>query len=93
VPAANSSPPAAAPATSTGRDEVPAVPRRSPAPAASVAPAWVLQAITQRDGRPLALINDRLVREGDSLNGARVVRIGETEVELEVAGRRLVLSF
>jgi hypothetical protein len=71
----------------------PPAPRQSASPAASAAPEWVLQAITQRDGRPVALINDRLVREGDSLNGARVVRIGESEVELDVAGRRLVLSF
>jgi hypothetical protein len=70
----------------------PPAPRRSPSPAIP-APEWVLQAITRREGRPLALINDRLVREGDSLDGARVVRIGDSEVELEVAGRRLVLSF
>jgi hypothetical protein len=76
------SPPASPPATSG-----------PPSAPASAAPAWVLQAIAQRDGRPVALINDRLVREGDSLNGARVVRIGSSEVELEVAGRRLVLSF
>jgi hypothetical protein len=66
---------------------------RAPTPSASPSPAFVLQAITQRDGRPLALISDRLVREGDSLDGARVVHIGESEVELELAGRRLVITF
>jgi hypothetical protein len=67
-----------------------------PAPAATPPPSaapLVLQAITQRDGRPLALINDRLVREGDELEGVRVIRIGEAEVEVEVAGKRSVLRF
>jgi hypothetical protein len=52
-----------------------------------------LNAISQRDGRPLALINDHLVFEGDSFDGVRVVRIGETEVEVEIGGKRHVLRF
>jgi hypothetical protein len=52
-----------------------------------------LTAISQRDGRPVALINDRLVFEGDSFEGVRVLRIGETEVEVEVRGQRHVLRF
>jgi hypothetical protein len=52
-----------------------------------------LTAISQRDGRPVALINDRLVFEGDSFDGVRVLRIGETEVEVEVRGVRRVLRF
>jgi hypothetical protein len=52
-----------------------------------------LSAIGRRDGRPVALINDRLVFEGDSFDGVRVLHIGETEVELEVKGQRRVLRF
>jgi hypothetical protein len=68
------------------------------APAAEAAPVAPpgglrLTAISQRDGRPVALINDRLVFEGDSFEGVRVLRIGETEVEVEVRGERRVLRF
>jgi hypothetical protein len=52
-----------------------------------------LTAISRRDGRPVALINDRLVFEGDSFEGVRILRIGETEVEVEVRGERRVLRF
>jgi hypothetical protein len=52
-----------------------------------------LNAVSQKDGRPVALINDRLVFEGDSFDGVRVVRIGEAEVEVEIRGRRHVLHF
>jgi hypothetical protein len=52
-----------------------------------------LSAISQRDGKPVALINDRLVFEGDSFDGVRVIRIGESEVEVEVKGQRQLLRF
>jgi hypothetical protein len=52
-----------------------------------------LNAISQRDGKPVALINDRLVFEGDSFDGVLVLHIGETEVEVEVRGRKRVLRF
>jgi hypothetical protein len=67
-------------------------PATSPPPAAP-ADDLRLNAISQRDGRPVALINDRLVFEGDSFDGVRVLRIGETEVEVEVRGQRRVLRF
>lgn len=90
APATSASPPATA---VEPRPLGPLAVRRAPSPSPSAAATWLLQAITWRDGRPLALINDRMVREGDSLDGARVVRIGDSDVELEVAGRRVVLSF
>ena len=52
-----------------------------------------LNAISRRDGRPVALINDRLAFEGDSFGGIKVLRIGEAEVEVEVRGKRRVLRF
>ncbi len=62
-------------------------------PAAATSGDLRLNAISQRDGRPVALINDRLLFEGDSFDGVRVLRIGEAEVELEVKGQRRVLRF
>jgi hypothetical protein len=52
-----------------------------------------LNAISQKDGRPVALINDHLVFEGDSVDGVKVLRIGEAEVEVEIRGERRVLRF
>jgi hypothetical protein len=41
----------------------------------------------------VAILNDRLVREGDSFDGVRVIRIGELEVELETGSGRVVVGF
>ena len=65
----------------------------SDAPAAATPGELRLTAISQRDGRPVAMINDRLVFEGDSFEGVRVLRIGDAEVEVEVHGQRRVLRF
>ena len=67
---------------------------RRPAPAAPSPPAFVLQAISQRDSHPIAIINDRLVKEGDRLAGARVVKIGAETVEIELdSGARELVRF
>jgi len=105
--AASVAPSAAAASEPTASDVLqpsaePAVERISVAPVAPEAqqPAPAprpddlrLTAISRRDGRPVALINDRLVFEGDSFEGVRVIRIGEAEVEVEVRGERRVLRF
>jgi hypothetical protein len=52
-----------------------------------------LNAISQQEGKPVAVIDGRLVHEGDSIDGVRVLRIGETEVEVEVHGQRRTLRF
>lgn len=64
----------------------------APAPT-QTAPAFTLQAISQKNGHAVALINDRLLREGDAVDGARVARILADSVELEIGGRRVVLRF
>jgi hypothetical protein len=65
-----------------------------PAPAGTAAPPELrLHAISRQDDRPVAIINDRLVREGDVFDDVHVIRIGETEVEVEVRGQRRVLTF
>jgi hypothetical protein len=56
-------------------------------------PRYRLTAISERDGRPIALLNDRLVREGDRFGDIHVIRIGATEVEIEVDGERLTVGF
>jgi hypothetical protein len=73
-------------------------PDAAPANDASAAPAGAethlkLQAISRRDGRLVAVLGDRLVYEGDTFDGIRVLRIGEAEVELEIEGRRVVIGF
>jgi hypothetical protein len=69
---------------------LPPVPSRASAPGTD---ELRLNAISQRDGRPVALINDRLVFEGDAFDGVKILRIGEAEVEVEERGRRRVLRF
>lgn len=71
-----------------------AVREHEPGPAgASSPPDLVLNAISERDGHAVALINDRLVREGDEFDGVKILHIGEAEVEVERAGRRSVIRF
>jgi hypothetical protein len=82
LPAPASAAPPAAPA--------PALPLPSPPEATA---EFRLNAITVQDGHPVAVLNDRIVREGDSFEGVRVLRIGETEVEIEVRGERRVIRF
>jgi hypothetical protein len=88
-PAAVEAPPAAAP--------VPAARLRTAARAAAPAPAAEdaieLQAISERDGKPVAVLNGRVVGEGDGFDQVRVIRIGAAEVEVEIRGKRRVLQF
>jgi hypothetical protein len=56
-------------------------------------PEFRLNAISTRDGHPVALLNDRLVREGDVIEGVRVLHIGEDFVELDVRGQRKTIRF
>jgi hypothetical protein len=87
---------ASAPAANPPAPAEPLADAAAPAPpaAAPAAPDDLrLQAIAERDGHPVALINDRLVREGDSFDGVTVLRIGVAEVEIEVRGQRRVLRF
>lgn len=69
--------------------------RPPPRPAVKPAPGTglQLQAIGERDGKPVAVLSNRLVHEGDAFDGVTVVRIGADEVEIEVRGRRRVLRF
>jgi protein TonB len=81
--------PAAAEAPPPPEDVSPPAATAPPAPP----PKLQLNAISVRDGHPVALLNDHLVREGDSFDGVKVIRIGETEVEVEIDGKRRVIRF
>ena len=70
-----------------------AVASATPKPTAASPAELKLNAISQQDGKPVAILNDRLVREGDVFDGVHVIRIGETDVEVEVKGQRRVLTF
>lgn len=61
----------------------------TPAPPGDV----VLQAISARDGQPIAIVNGRMVREGDAFDGIRILRIGAAEIEVEVKGERRTVGF
>ena len=65
----------------------------APSPAAPPAESLRLQAISERDGHPVAVLNERVVEEGDEFDGIRVIRIGRGEVEVDVRGRRRILTF
>lgn len=83
----------------------PAATRRGPpsprldgvAPAELVAAAsrgLVLQAISERDSHAVAVISDQLVKEGDLIGKARVLKIGADTVEvLHEGGRRELIRF
>jgi hypothetical protein len=55
-------------------------------------PRLVLQGTSVLDGRPVAVVSDRRVFEGDIIDGAVVIRIQERSVELEFEGRRFTLT-
>ena len=84
--------PIKAPPTDRAAAPAPTVPQ-STAPPRPDPSAFHLTAISERDGQPVAILNDRLVREGDMFEGVRVLRIGAAEVEIEVGGKSLVIGF
>ena len=78
-------PPAADPAPASAAGATP--------DAAPAGPVLLLHAISEQDGTPIAVVNERVVREGDRFDGVRILRIGAAEVEVEVAGTRRILRF
>jgi hypothetical protein len=55
-------------------------------------PAFTLNGIFFSQEEGFALINNQIVKNGDEVDGAKVVRIGPDEVELEAAGLAIKLS-
>lgn len=75
-----------------GRD-----PTKPPAGISDVAAAekdavgFDLQSIIISNSRRMAIINNRLVKVGDNIGGAKVVAIERNAVVLSVAGRKLII--
>jgi len=100
-PAATVAPPIPAPARREAREDT--AHTKAPVATLAVAPPHAaprpadpeprLQAISERDGQPIAIINDHLVRVGDEVDGLRVLAIRGAEVDVEVRGRRTTLRF
>jgi hypothetical protein len=55
-------------------------------------PELVLQGTSVVDGRPVAVVNYKRLFEGDTIEGARVIRISERVVELEYEGKRFIIK-
>jgi len=53
---------------------------------------WTLNGILFNSKSPSAVINKRVVRSGDRINGARVVKIEKRHVTLEKDGAQIVLQ-
>jgi hypothetical protein len=53
---------------------------------------YVLNGLFSADNASYALINNSIVQAGDTIEGAKVVRITADNVELEVDGRTITLS-
>jgi len=86
--------PEGAPAETAPMETAPAETPRSRSASRRSGPVdFELQAISAQNGQPVAMLNDRLVHEGDTFDNVKVVRIGTDEVEIEVAGHRRVVKF
>jgi hypothetical protein len=55
-------------------------------------PTWVLSSILYSKDRKHAIINNKLVRKGDLINGARVVRLQPDSVQLVAKGKTIELN-
>ena len=68
---------------------------QTPQQPAATPRAFRLTAIGDQEGVAVAVLNDRLVRVGDLLQGARVARIGEDQVELvdDADGHHFTVGF
>ncbi len=75
--------------TPTAAVEIADPPTPEPAPEL---PQLVLQGTSVLAGKPVAVVSDRRVFEGDTIEGAVVIRIEERLVELEFEGRRFTLT-
>jgi len=57
----------------------------------SPGPQWVLNGILYDDINPTAVINKKIVKAGDTIEGARVIAIGKKSVSIEYDGSRVEL--
>jgi len=81
------------PQPSAATTTAPSSPEPPPSAPSVERPDLVLQGTSVLDGRPVAVISDRRVFEGDFIEGVRVLRIDERSVTLELDGERFTLTF
>ena len=86
-----------APPSTLPRPPVPALPVAVPATARSSRnemdlPRLSLEAISVINGTPVAVINKQKLVAGETISGARVIRILDYQVELEYQGRRFAIG-
>jgi hypothetical protein len=55
-------------------------------------PRLSLEAISVVNGKPVAMINKQKLVAGETISGARVIRILDHQVELEYQGRRFAIG-
>jgi hypothetical protein len=91
--------PTAPPALAVGvpRTLVPALPVMQPAFAQGARtepglPRLSLEAISIINGKPVAVINRQKLVAGETISGARVIKILDHQVELEYQGRRFAIG-
>lgn len=53
---------------------------------------FILDGIMEGSGEPLAIINDRILREGDYVSGARIMKINQDAVILERGNKEIRLK-
>jgi hypothetical protein len=85
-----------APAVSATRRHLPRRPEREGSTDSGLAPSvsLTLQAISERDSAPIAIINDQLVKEGDLIGRTRILRIGSDSVDVLLeSGKRETVRF
>jgi hypothetical protein len=56
-------------------------------------PKLVLQGTSVVDGKPIAVVNYQRLFEGDTIEGATVIRITDRSVQLEFEGKTFTLTF
>lgn len=55
-------------------------------------PEFILSQIIYSKSRKLAVINKRMLVEGDRLNNAKVIKISQASVQLKRKGRKIILK-
>lgn len=66
--------------------------QEKPAPAIAERRSWALESTLVSPERRVAVINGKLVSEGESVDGARVIAIRKRDVLLSAQGRRMTLQ-
>ncbi|MHC4715596.1 MAG: hypothetical protein ACYS5V_01385 [Planctomycetota bacterium] len=75
------------------RDAWPTAPANRPAAPTVVTPTGIeVNCIMRGFGKPAAIINNRLVEVGETIEGAKLVSVGEFAVEVELKGKRFQIG-